>query len=165
MPIPASEDLGYVLNDEQAAGRSAADRVAFLMHEKGEVALTGIDPDIAGILIRACSLEECLARQHPGIHIVVRMMGTFNFAYEQEAAEDLLQNHQRVTTVSALTSSSMRSAVPVIEHRREGQRVKVIGFDPDSLPFENASLDSAIVQDMRGDGGAGRRSASRQGRR
>lgn len=152
LPIPASEDLGYVLNDEREAGRLAADRVAFLMHEKGEVALTGIDPDIAGILVRARSLEECLARQHPGIHIVVRTMGTFNFAHEQEGAEELLQDHPKVNTVIALTSSSMRGAVSAIESRREGQRVKVIGFDPDSLPFENASLDSAIVQDMRGMG-------------
>ncbi len=152
LPIPASDDLGYVLNDEEEAGRLAAWRVATLMHGQGEVALTGIDPDIAGILTRAHSLEESLAQHYPGIHIVARTMGTFNFAHEQERAEDLLGEHPKVNAVIALTASAMRGAVSAIESRREGQKVKVIGFDPDSLPFENASLDSLIVQDMRGMG-------------
>jgi ribose transport system substrate-binding protein len=32
------------------------------------------------------------------------------------------------------------------------QSVKVIGFDPESLPFENECLDSMIVQNTRGMG-------------
>ncbi len=152
LPIPASENLAYVLNDEQEGGRLAASRVAALIHGAGEVALIGINPDIAGIMIRADSFEQCLTTSYPKIHIVVRRMGTFNFGHEQEGAEEVLRENPNLDVIVALTSTSTRGAVSTIESEHRKHIVKVIGFDPDSLPFENASLDSVIVQNTRGMG-------------
>lgn len=149
LPIPANENLSYVLNDEEAGGRLAAQRVAALIQGQGEVALTGIDPDIAGIMVRAKSFERLLPMFNPKLRIVVRRVGTFNFAHEQEGAEELLRENPSLNVIVALTSTSMRGAVSAIEGSRHSRAVKVIGFDPDSLPFENSSLDSMIVQNTR----------------
>ena len=149
LPIPANGDLSYVLNDEEAGGRLAAQRVASLVHGQGEVALTGIDPDIVSIMVRANSFERFLTTFYPKIRIVVRRMGTFNFAHEQEGAEEVLRESPNVDVIVALTSTSMRGAISTIESSHRNHAVKVIGFDPDSLPFENSSLDSIIAQNTR----------------
>ena len=156
LPIPASKDLSYILNDEEEGGRLAAERAAALLHGKGEVAVTGIDPDIAGILVRARSFEESLTRSYPQIHIVVRRMGSFNFAHEQEVAEEVLRESSGLSIIVALTSTSTRGAVSAIEGEPHAHGVKVIGFDADGLPFdaqglpfEEASLDSVVVQNTR----------------
>ncbi len=152
LPIPAGENLAYVLNDEEEGGRMAARRAAALMHGQGEAAVIGIDPDIAGIMVRAESFERYLATFYPKIRVVVRRMGTFNFGHEQEAAEEVLRDYPDLSVIVALTSTSTRGAVSTIESGGRSRALKVIGFDPDSLPFENASLDSIIVQDTRGMG-------------
>lgn len=148
LPIPASENLSYLLNDEEEGGRLAAERVAALLHGRGEVALTGIDPGIAGITMRARSFEATLTRSYPEMRIVVRRMGTLNFAREQEVAEEVLRESPGLSMIVALTSTSTRGAVSAIEGQPHAE-VKVVGFDADALPFEDASLDSAVVQNTR----------------
>lgn len=159
LPIPATENLSYVLNDEEEGGRLAAERVAALLHGKGEVALTGIDPDITGIMVRARSFEEVLNRNYPDVKIVLRRMGSFNFAHEQEVAEEVLREGSGLSVIVALTSTSTRGAVSAIENEPRRHGVKVIGFDADALPFDSeglpfdeASLDAVVVQNTRGMG-------------
>lgn len=152
LPIPASENLAYVLNDEVEGGRLAAQRAAVLMHGQGKVALIGIDPDIAGIMVRARSFEQYLTAHQPDVHIVDRRMGTFNFGHEQESVEEVLRANPELNVIVALTSPATRGAISTIQSRDRGHAVKVIGFDPDSLPFENPSLDSVVVQNTRGMG-------------
>ena len=152
LPIPADENLSYVLNDEQEGGRLAAERVAHLVQGTGSVALTGINPDIAAIMLRARSFEQALALHAPGVHVIVRRMGTFNLAHEQEGADDLLRENPHVDVIVTLTAASTRAAISVIEGTRASSPTKVVGFDPEALPFENKSLDSMIVQNTRGMG-------------
>ncbi len=152
LPIPPSSNLAYVLNDEEAGARMAAQRVATLLHGAGKVALIGIDPDIAGTMVRANNFERSLTALCPKAQIVVRRMGTFNFAHEQESAEEVLRDTPGLNVIVALNSTSTRGAVSTIEGSPWSGAVKVVGFDPDSLPFENGSLDSLIVQDTRGMG-------------
>ncbi len=146
IPIPPGENLAYVLNDEQAGGRLAAQRAAVLMRGHGELALIGIDTDIAGIVERAQSFERYLATYYPHVHIAVRRIGTFNFGHEQESVEEMLRNHPELNVIVALTAPSTRGAISSNPSLRGGRQIKVIGFDPESLPFENPKLDSVIVQ-------------------
>ncbi len=152
LPIPSNENLSYILNDEEEGGRLAAERLAFILHGRGKVALLGIDPDIAGIMVRAKSFEQALTLSSPDIQIVVRRMGTFNFAHEQEGAEEVLRSHPDLDAVVALTSTSTRGAMSNIDGNPRSRRVKVIGFDPDTLPFDRECLDAVIVEDIRGMG-------------
>ena len=152
LPIPADDNLAYVLNDEQLGGRLAAERALTLIHGHGEVALIGIDPDIAGIMVRAQSFEQSLTEHNPQVHIVVRRMGTFNYGHEQESAEEVLRGNPELNVIVALTAPATQAAISTIQVLDRSRAVKVIGFDPESLPFENPSLDSVIVENTRGMG-------------
>ncbi len=151
LPIPPEKNLGYVLNDEQAGGQLAARRAAELMHGQGELALIGINTDIAGIVERAQSFEQTLARSYPKIHIAVRRLGTFNFGHEQEGVEEMLRTNADLKVIVALTAPATRGAISTNSNFAKCE-VKVIGFDPESLPFENPKLDSVIVQNTLGMG-------------
>lgn len=149
LPIPANEHLAYVLNDEQEGGRLAAQRASALLQGQGKVALIGIDPDIAGIVTRAESFEQCLLAESHGISIVARRMGTFNFGHEQEGAEELLRAHPDLDVIVALTAPAIRGALSALQSQSSSRNVKVIGFDPEGVPFEDLHLDSVIVQNTR----------------
>ena len=146
LAIPPNQNLSYVLNDEEEGGRLAAPRVATLLHNQGKIALIGINPAIAGIVARADNFERSLARIAPRVEVVVRRLGTFNYAHEQEAAEKVLHEHPDVAVVVALTSASARGAVSAIDNSARQHSVKVVGFDPEVLPFDDACLDSMIVE-------------------
>src|SRR5438132_4428160 len=69
LPIPPGDKLFYVLNDDEAAGRMAAQRVAQLLHGRGFVIVLGVNPDIAGIMIRARSFELYLTENYRNVRI------------------------------------------------------------------------------------------------
>jgi ribose transport system substrate-binding protein len=149
LSIPASDRLSYILNDDEEGGRMAARRVALLLHGKGSVGVIGINPNISGIMIRARSFESYLAENYPDIHIVEKRMGSFNVPHEQQVAEEMLRSNENLDVIVALMWPSVRGAISTIENEPGKLSTKVIGFDPDALPFEANSLDSVIVQNTR----------------
>lgn len=151
LPIPPGGDLIYVLNDDIAGGRIAAQRVAKLLNGHGTVALLGINPDITGIMIRSRAFEEFLAQNDPGIRIVEKRMGTFNVAHEQQEAEDTLRANPSLDVVVALMWPTIDGTSAALEAMPENHHLKVIGFDPFGLPpfQQGGNIDSVIDQDTR----------------
>lgn len=146
LPVPPGERLSYVLNDEEAGGRIAGQRIATVLHGQGSVAILGIDSDIAGILTRARSLENYLVTNYPRIHIVKRI-GSFNVPHEQQVAEETLKGNPDLDGVVAMNSVSALGALSALGSDRSGRQVSVIAFDPDALGFENPHLDSVVLED------------------
>lgn len=146
--VPPQGKLFYVLNDEQKGGHIAAQRVAALLKGRGTVAILGINPDIAGTLLRARSFEQFLSKQYPGIRIVDKRMGSFNVPHEQQAAEETLKANPHLDAIVALSPSTTQGALSMIDSHPEYSSVKLIGFDPDSLDFSSKNLDSVILQNM-----------------
>jgi len=152
LPIPVTEKLFYILNNEDSAARIASERVQALLREGDSVAMFGIDPDIAGIMVRARSLERDLTASFPGIRIV-KKMGSFNFLHEQQVAEETLKSTPTIKVILALNWTSARGAIAAVESSAERRGVKIVAFDCDgSPPFNLASLDSVVLQDTRGMG-------------
>jgi ribose transport system substrate-binding protein len=154
LPIPAGGNLFYILNDDEEGGRLAAERVAALLGGRGSVALLGINPDVTGIMIRARSFEQCLARSYPGIRIVEKRMGSFNVPHEQQVAEDTLRANPNLNAIVALMSTTVDGTLSALDSRRVKSSVKVVGFDSadsaSSPPFDRTpSLDSVIQEDTR----------------
>jgi len=149
LAIPPGDGLSYILNDDEAGGRIAAERVAALLHGKGTVAILGINPDIIGITTRARSLERELAKNSPNIRIAVEQMGSFNVPHEQQVAEETLKANPELEVIVALTSTSARGSIEAIASASKKGAVKVIVFDTDFLRFDDPSFDSAIIEDTR----------------
>jgi ribose transport system substrate-binding protein len=145
LAMPAGGKLWYILNDEEAAGRIAAQRIATMLHGQGKVAILGVDPDIRGIVDRARSLEQYLTEHSPGIRIVANQTGSFNFPHEQQMAEETLKAHPDLDAVVGLTATSTRGVLSAIRSDPE-IRTRVIGFDPDTVSFDSPNLDCLILQ-------------------
>lgn len=149
LPLPAGEKLCYILNDEETGGRIAAQRVAELLHGKGSVAVLGVNPDLAAIMIRARSLERFLALNYPYIHVIKRM-GSFDFLHEQQVAEEVLKANPEVKVIVGMMWASARAATSALEETPGFAETKVIAFDPDGgLFFDVGIVDSVIQQDTR----------------
>ena len=110
LPIPAGGKLSYILNDDEEAGRMAAKCVAEILQNKGSVVILGIDPDIAGIMIRARSLEKTL-QNYPSIRIVDKRIGAFNTPYDQQIAEESLRQHPDASRPLSLSLRRRREEV------------------------------------------------------
>ena len=146
LPMPGGDNLSYLVNDDETAGRIAAQRAARLLGNKGSVALLGINPDISGIMIRARSFELFLTQNYPAMHVVKRR-GAFNVLHEQQTAEEVLKTNPEVELMVGLMWASARGAIAAIQMGGPARRVRVIGFDPDDVPFEIEILDSLVLQD------------------
>jgi ribose transport system substrate-binding protein len=146
--IPPGGRLFYVLNDEEEAGRIAAGRLAALLHGTGTVAILGINPDIAGTLLRARSFEKHLAQMCPDVRVIDKRVGSFNVSHEQQAAEEALKAAPHLDAIISLSASTTQGVLSTIGSNPEYSAVKVIGFDPDPVEFSSANLDSLILEDM-----------------
>jgi ribose transport system substrate-binding protein len=146
--IPAGGKLFYILNNEQEGGKIAAQRLALLLHGRGSVAVLGMNPDIAGTMVRARSFEQFLAENYPDIHVVEKRLGSFNVPHEQQVVEETLKANPNLDAIVALMAATTRGALSTIDSNPAYRDVKVIGFDPDQLEFSSAGLDSVIMQNM-----------------
>jgi len=154
LPIPPGGNLSYILNDDEEGGRIAAERASILLNGRGTVAILGINPDVAGIMIRLRAFEESVALHHPGIRIVDKRMGSFNAPHEQQVAEDTLRNNPKLDAIVSFMSTTTDGALSAIGTAHESGSVKVIAFDSagaSGLPsFEqNPRLDCVIQEDAR----------------
>jgi ribose transport system substrate-binding protein len=148
LAMPSGDHLFYLLNDEQKGGELGAERVSAILHNHGKIAILGIDPDIRGIMTRAHSLEETLARTDPGIQVMTHAIGSFNVPHEQQVAEEALKAHPDLDVIVALTAVSGHGALSALAS--SGNRhVKVICYDPNDTIFDDPSIDSFILQDTR----------------
>jgi ribose transport system substrate-binding protein len=149
LAVPPGGRLSYVLNDEDAGARIAAQRVAAVLHGEGTVALLGINPNVIGIVTRARCFEQYVQRTYPNVHIVVKQMGSFNEPHEYHVAEETLVAHPNLDAIVALSSASVHGVLSAITDRQTS-RVRVIAFDRDDdteLMFDTPNLDSVIVED------------------
>ena len=154
LAIPPGGLLWYILNDEEAGGRIAAQRIAAMLHSHGSIAILGIDPDINGIMERARSLEQFLAEHYPNIHTVANEMGSFNVPHEQQMAEEILKTHPDLDAVVTLTATSMHGVLSAIRSN-PSVHARVIAFDSDSMAFDDPNVDCLILQNTKEMGAEG----------
>jgi len=151
LAMPPGNNLFYILNDNEAGGRIAAQRVGEMLHGSGTVAILGINPDLTGIMTRARVFESALARQYPQIRVVEKRLGSFNVPHEQQVAQDTINLHPDLDVIVAMSGPSVDGTLSVLDALPPGHTIRVIGFDVDTWPLfnNNPSLNCVIQQDTR----------------
>jgi ribose transport system substrate-binding protein len=151
LAMPPGNDLFYILNDNEQGGRLAAQRAGELLHGSGTVAVLGIDPDLAGIMMRARVFEKVLNENYPGIRLLDKRMGSFNIPHEQQVAQETIRNHPDVDVIVAMMAPTVEGTLSALHSVPGGEKIKVIGFDIANWPpFDrNPSLDCLIQEDTR----------------
>ncbi len=149
LTIPAGGRLCYVLNDDVASGRLAAERIGSILHGRGSVAILGLDPDIRGIFVRTRSFEEVLAKNYPDIRIIEERNGAFNEPQAREVTEEVLARHPKIDAIFALTSVATRGAYLVLKARGLTGKVLIVGSgqELDMLAdVKNGGIDSVLIE-------------------
>ncbi len=147
LPIPPGGRLSYILNDEDATGKMAADRIGKILNGKGTVAVLGLDPDISGIIDRTRAFETSLSSSYSGIRIVDERAGGFNIAEAQETAEDVLDHHPQVDAILALNSAATRGAYIALQQRGLLRKIKLVACEQELIPpLATGELDSILVE-------------------
>ena len=151
LPVPAGENLSYILNDDEAGGRYAAQRVAALLHGRGTLAILGLNPDVSSTMVRARAIEQTLAASYSGIHIATERIGTFNTPHEEQVAEDALRAYPDLQGIVTLMSTTLDGTLSALNSLPGGHHVVVVGFDSAGLPNfrSNPDLDCVIQENTR----------------
>ena len=145
--IPPGPGLSYVMSDEEMAGQMAARRLGAILNGIGNVAIVGIRPQLTSCLERERSLEATLAREFPGIHVVLRRFGLASAPQEQLAAEEILSGNEKIDAFAALTLVSTRGVYYALGATGREKSVKLVGFDQDLLPpLRTGGIDSVVAQ-------------------
>ena len=151
LSLPAGGKLSYILNDEEAGARLAADRVARLLKGRGNVALLGINPDILGVTTRARVFEQALAAHYPDIHLVEKRMGSFNILRERQVAEEFLASDPDVDVCVALLWTTLDGLFSAIDSMHPRRPFKIVAFDIAADPpfTQRENLDCIIQADTK----------------
>jgi len=150
LELPPSNRLSYILNDEETAGRMAAERIGAILRGRGSVAMVGVDPDVTEIMLRQRSFEEHLEKSFPAIRIASRGLGAFNAAEAQQSIIGVLTSNPAINGVITLTAVSTRAAHFTLKSRNQLGAIKLVGFEQDGEMAQCVSqgeIDSIIAED------------------
>lgn len=152
IPVPPGPRLAYVLNDVDAGGWMAAQRMDHVLHGKGKVLLVGVDPASPGSVERADAFERALGKIAPRVTVTEKLVGAFSFGQAEEAVENALLAHDDVSAVFAIGTSATRGAYAAVRTTRRAGKVAIIGCDQTiDLMFllRHGGIDSLVAQDTR----------------
>jgi ribose transport system substrate-binding protein len=118
--------VSQIASDNIAGGKIAAEYMARILNESGEVAIID-QPTIQSTIERVRGFLDEMAR-HPGIKIVARPSGDGVRDKAMKAAEDLLQGYPKLSGIFAINDDSALGALAAVEAAgRKG--ISIIGFD------------------------------------
>ena len=147
LPIPPGGGLSYILNDEEATGRLAAERIGQILNGKGTVAVLGVDPDVSGIVSRTRAFQSSLAAIAPGVRIIEEHAGGFNIAEAQDTADDVLARNPKLDVFLALNSAATRGVYLSLRRRGLLGKVKLVACEQELIPpLEAGEIDSILVE-------------------
>lgn len=133
LDFPASDKLGYIVNDDEKMGEIAAAEIARLIHGKGSIALFGLTPSYApGVMQRARGAERLLASRFPEIRVVSRGGGAYNAAHVEELANGVMDSHPELKAILSFTAVSTRGAYAALKSRSLQKAIRLVGCEQDS---------------------------------
>jgi ribose transport system substrate-binding protein len=153
-PLAASpkEDVVFVLNDNAATGRIAAERVShYLKRTNNEVAILGVHPDFLGTIVAADTIKAELQWHDPGIRFI-EQRSTFGSTEAEESTEELVEAHPALRAIVTLNVSQTRAAYSVLSRAKLLSKVALIGCEQDFdliYRVRTGEIDSIIAKDTR----------------
>jgi ribose transport system substrate-binding protein len=147
--ISPGKGLTFVLNDDAAMGRMAAERAAQYLKPGDTVAVLGMNPNLLSSIERAHAFEDAIRARVDDVHVDERHSTSASTAEAEEAAERLIQTEPHLRVIVALSINHSRAAYgALLNTRSEGIRLIACDQDLDLLHhLRSGSIDSLIAQD------------------
>jgi ribose transport system substrate-binding protein len=149
LPLYPHSNLGFVLNDDQAAGALAADYVAHLLHGHGTVALFGDNPDIRSATMRASAFAQTVALRYPDIHLAAQPRGSLRLGQAEQQTEDVLRANPHLAAIVSIGIIQTRGTLIALRSLKQQDKVALISFDQDldlMYSLRHGEIDAVIVQ-------------------
>ncbi len=131
LSVPPNPKLAYIVNDDEEAGKLAADRIGMALKGVRTVAVLGIDPDITGTVRRAASFERRLTQQYPSVHVIEKLPGSFRLSQAEQDTEEVLTHYPNLDAIFTVDINATRGAYFALKNRERSEGVKLIGCDQD----------------------------------
>ena len=135
--------LSFVATDNTAAARRAAQTLAALIGEKGEVACIPFVPGAATSVMREQGFLEEI-KKYPNIKLAAVQYSQSDVATAMAVTEDILTAHHNLAGIFGANEASALGIMQAIKSRGLAGKVKVVGFD--ASDNEVQALREGLVQ-------------------
>ena len=132
LDLPASDKLGYIVNDDEKMGVLAAAEIARIIGGKGSIALVGFARYAPGVKHRIRGAERFLASGFPDIHIVGRLAGAYSAPRTVALTNSTVDSHPELKAILSFTTTSTRGVYSVLKSRSLEQAIQLVGCEQDS---------------------------------
>ena len=149
LPLHPQNNLGFVLNDDRAAGELAANYVAHLLNGHGTVALFGDNPDIRSATVRATVFAQTLALRYPDIHLAAQPRGSLRMGEAEQQTEDVLRANPHIAAIVSIGVIQTRGTLIALRSLKQQDKVALISFDQDldlMYSLRHGEINAVIVQ-------------------
>ncbi|MGA9837496.1 MAG: substrate-binding domain-containing protein [Gemmatimonadaceae bacterium] len=117
--------VSHVASDNVAGGRLAAEYIAKLIGDKGNVGIIG-EPDVQSTIDRESGFKDALSA-HPNIHLVADLNGSGTRDHALKATDDMLQAHPHLDAIFAINDESALGALSSAESHHA--KLVIVGYD------------------------------------
>ena len=149
LAIPPNPKLAYILNDDAATGRLAADRAGETLHGMGNVALIASEPGIAATLLRTTAFTHRMIERYPSIHIVNKLQVSSTFDQTLLGTQQILARYPKLDAIIALDTAATRTSFSALKSLQRNKEVRIIACDQalDLMYYlRKGEIDSVIVE-------------------
>ena len=143
-------NLAFVLNDDEAAGRVAADYIGRALKGAGSVALIGDNPNNYSAMRRAAAFAHTLTLSHPGMHLIAHLRGGARSGQAEQQVEETLQRHPDLDAIVSIGIVETRVASIALGSRTDKRHILLVGFDQDldlMYRVRHGGIDAMVAQD------------------
>jgi ribose transport system substrate-binding protein len=137
--------VSHVASDNVAGGRLAADYIARMIGERGEVGLIG-EPEVQSTIDRATGFANEL-KKFPGITLVSSLNGEGKRDRSLKAADDLLQAHPKTSAIFAINDESALGVLSSAQSRHLDKLV-IVGYDASAEAQKAIAGNTALKADV-----------------
>jgi ribose transport system substrate-binding protein len=145
-------NLVFVINDDAATGRLAAERACLYLNSNDAVAVLGVDPNILGSIESADAFEASLRERFPKVRIIERRSISFSEAEAEESVEQTIRSVPELRVLVTLNIDQTRAARRALHESKTEKKIMLIGCDQDldlMLYLRLGQIDSVIAQNTR----------------
>jgi ribose transport system substrate-binding protein len=145
-------NLLFVVNDDAATGRLAAERAWQYLQPNDAVAILGIDPNMLGSIERADAFEASLRTRFPKVRMIERRSLSFSGAEAEASVENVIHSVPELRVIISLNINQTRAAVDALHRSGASRKVVLIGCDQDldlMLHLRLGDIDSVVAENTR----------------
>lgn len=159
VPTDAVKVVSDVTTDNKLLGKTAADELAKLLPQGGNVGVIDFDPSNLVLSARRQGFADEIAAKYPNIKVVDTQFTGPNdpLGRATAIAQTYLNKYKDLNAILPTSISLTRGAAAAVDNAAAHDRVKVVGFEgsvENQQLLRDKKLDVAIAQDLRGMGRA-----------